>query len=321
MREETSNVLIMSISKKVPLIKAVKKALHQIEPSALVYGSDLDLTCIGYYFVDGMIPLSKINDINIADFITACKDHGIKFVIPTRDGELTFFAKHKEVLKEAGISVIVSNVETVTFCLDKYLFYKGLKSNDLPCIHTADSIDDLDERLFVVKERYGAGSSSIGFNLSKEEAIEYAKKLNHPIFQSYINGVEVSVDAYIDKNGLLKGNILRRREVVVNGESQITSTFYDEKINNIIQQFVQAFTFYGHIVLQLFIDNNNQIHIIECNTRFGGASTLSIEAGLDSFYWFFLESMGEELEQYPFRRSEKEIKMVRYPSDTFIKEE
>ena len=41
---------------------------------------------------------------------------------------------------------------------------------------------------------------------------------------------------------------------------------------------------------------------------------MSIAAGLESFYWFLLETGGADLDAYPFqRRGEK--RLVRYPAD------
>jgi carbamoyl-phosphate synthase large subunit len=74
----------------------------------------------------------------------------------------------------------------------------------------------------------------------------------------------------------------------------------------------------GHAVIQVIKDNFNNYHIIECNARFGGASTLAIASGLDSFYWFILESMGENIDKYPFLRVENEIRQIRYKKDMIL---
>ena len=45
------NVLITSISRKVPLIKAVKKAFAKLGNSGKVYGADASVDCVGRFFV------------------------------------------------------------------------------------------------------------------------------------------------------------------------------------------------------------------------------------------------------------------------------
>ena len=175
------------------------------------------------------------------------------------------------------------------------------------------------ENKLVVKERFGAGSKSIKINISRSKAESYGQNLINPIYQPYIKGYEISIDAYVTKQGIVKGLITRKRDYVVNGESQITSTFYDKSITNKLKTFVKSLNLYGHVVLQAIVDNNGTLHIIECNARFGGASTLALEVGLDSFYWNYLESYGEKLDHYHFNNQSKDenIRQIRFPMDIY----
>jgi carbamoyl-phosphate synthase large subunit len=49
----------------------------------------------------------------------------------------------------------------------------------------------------------------------------------------------------------------------------------------------------GHAVVQL-IDDGEQMHVIECNPRVGGASTLSMMVGLPTISWFLSEASGAD---------------------------
>lgn len=316
---KAGNILVTSISKKVPLLKKVKNAANKLAPAIDLIGADIDTSCIGKFFTDGFWHMPPIKDLQPEDLIEYCKTNSINAIIPTRDGELGFFAGLKPELAKNNISVFVSDKETVNYCLDKLQFYQDAKSG-LPIMETSDSIDDIKSGKYVVKERYGAGSDKIGINLNKDEAIGHSKKLNNPIYQPFIPGQEYSVDIFIDKDKNTKGVITRKRELVVNGESQITTTKTLPEVENVAREFINSKNFYGHVILQLIIDENNQIQIIECNPRFGGASTLSINSGLDSFYWFLLESNMVDISSYPFVRTKKEIKQIRFPEDIIIVE-
>ena len=59
------------------------------------------------------------------------------------------------------------------------------------------------------------------------------------------------------------------------------------------------------------------MYIIECNPRFGGASTASILVGLDVFKWSILEAMGKSLKDHPFNRLRKEVTQIRIPKDVY----
>lgn len=308
------NVLITSISKKIPLLKSVKEGISKISYSIKIIGGDFNEKCLGKYFVDEFWKMPSLNLLSIETLIQICQEKNITLIIPTRDGELTFFAKNKKKLKEVGIHVMVSNEDDVEKCIDKLKF----SQLDKLIIPSFKNIGDTNFEKYVVKEQYGAGSQSIGIKLNYEEAIEHAQKLENPIFQPYIDGYEISIDAYIDSKQTIKGIILRKREVVVSGESQITTTIENPVLEHQFYQIVKSLNLYGHIILQAIIDANNNIHVIECNPRFGGASTLALKAGLDSFYWVYLESMNVKLENYPFSKATKSITQVRFPNDLYL---
>jgi len=312
---QIKNVLITSISKKVPLIKAVKRGMSKIAPTIKVYGGDVDDNCIGKYFVSSFWKMPKLNNLSLKDLLEFCQENDISLIIPTRDGELEYFALLKEDLKSGGVDVMVSELKNITNSLDK-LAFAGL--DGIKAIPASKNIDNITADTFVVKEQYGAGAKSIGINLNKSEALIHAKELEHPIFQPFVKGYEISVDAYITREVKIKGLIMRKRDLVVSGESQISSTFFDENLEVIFKDILASLHLYGHVILQAIIDEDNEVHVIECNARFGGASTLSLQAGLDSFYWAYLESQGISLEHYPFVKTEKQIIQIRHPQDYYL---
>ena len=316
---KSNNILITSISSKIPLLESVKHAAKKINSNLEVYGGDSNKDCIGADFCDNFWVMPIIEELSIEKFISYCKENSITYIIPTRDGELKYFSKNKEKLATENIAVMVSEYETINFCLDKLKFYLDSKHTQIPIIPTSNNIEEIESQFYVVKEQFGAGSAQIGIKLNKNEAIIHATKLQNPIFQPFIEGREVSIDMYITKNENLKGIVMRNRDIVVNGESVITTTFYDNKLEKICKDFVALKSFYGHIIIQTIIDTDNNYHIIECNSRFGGASTLSIAVGLDSFYWFFLETNNVDISDYLFyNNTELKIKQIRYPKDKIL---
>ena len=70
--------------------------------------------------------------------------------------------------------------------------------------------------------------------------------------------------------------------------------------------------------MQAIISEDDSLNIIECNPRFGGASTSSIEVGLDLLRWSLLEVAGEKIENIPFSRLEREVMQIRVPSDIYL---
>jgi carbamoyl-phosphate synthase large subunit len=213
---------------------------------------------------------------------------------------------------------MVAESESIKYCLDKVLFYQQCKCLSIPAIETGSSLDGLNAECFVVKERYGAGSHQIGLKLSSDQAKLHACQLSYPIFQPFIRGREYSIDAYVNKHGQVQGVVCRSRDIIANGESQVTTTVNDTVLERLCSRYIGRLRLYGHVVLQVLVDEQGHMMVIECNARFGGASTLSIASGLDSFYWFLLESRGENLQQYPFYRSKQQLRQIRYPQDLIM---
>ena len=105
--------------------------------------------------------------------------------------------------------------------------------------------------------------------------------------------------------------------MVINGESQITTIFSDKKIEEVAIQILESLKLSGPVLLQGLISNDSEFNVLECNTRFGGGSTISIKAGLDSFFWSIIEICGENVNDVDFIKTNKNLRQVRLPVDYY----
>jgi len=310
-------VLLSSAGAKVPLLQALKTAAVRLQPDAVVIAGDSSKPVVSQYFADHFWHMPLCNESNLHAIKEGLAEYQITHIVPSRDGELMFWSEQKEALKPLGIEVLVSAEEVIRLCLDKFNF---AQVNTHPQCKVIPALLHPDEsaNLWVVKERYGAGSQNIGLKLTTQEALHHAKTMQSPLYQPFIQGTEISVDAWLDKQSQLKGHIFRYRTKVQHGESQISQTVslpqYDAQIKTLLEQLQLT----GPVVLQAIIDHQQQLHIIECNSRFGGASTLGIKAGVDSLYWSLAESMAMDLTQMPFTPSSQTITQVRYAGDLYL---
>lgn len=311
-------VLITSAAKKIPLINAVRSAALRVDENAAVIAGDSCNDALAKYIADDFWLMPKISEDSLSLIIEGCLAFQINVILPTRDGELQFWATHADTLSRVGIGVIISSLPSVNICLDKFRFsHFGLKKG-LPIIPSALSMRNFEAPSYVVKERFGAGSRSLGLNLSPSEAVTHAGKLSAPIYQPFIKGKEFSIDAWVDCNHRVIGLVPRYRTHVVNGESEVTTTFQNVIIESQAIQIIEALALSGPVVLQGILDQDDEVHFIECNARFGGASTASIVAGLDGLFWSFLEMRGEKIDEHTFKRDPRQIIQIRIPSDFHI---
>ena len=86
------NVLVTSLSRKVALVREVRKALEKFAQGSRVFGADSDTECIGRYFVDSFWRMPPLEELHMDELLDFCAKHRIQAIIPTRDDELEYFA-------------------------------------------------------------------------------------------------------------------------------------------------------------------------------------------------------------------------------------
>jgi len=312
------NVLVSSASHKAPLVRAVMDALGDLQPRAHVIAGDLDPDAPTRHVAGAFWRMPALDRDSLPTVIDECRRRGIGVILPTRDGELMFWARHAPDLARAGIAVAVSNERAVERCLDKLQFARFGRTNALPVIDAVATPDFTSAVSWVVKERFGAGAAGIGLDLSEVRARRHADTLQVPLYQPHIAGPEISVDGWLDRHGVCAGVVLRRRDRVVSGESRITTTFRDERLEQEAMHVLETLDLRGPVILQAILVDG-RMHIIECNARFGGASTAAIAVGLDTIRWSLLEAFGHA-EPPRFNRAPRDIRQVRLPADLVLPE-
>lgn len=309
-------VLVTSASKKAPLIRAMQDAARRLHPDAKVVAGDIDLNAVAANIADEFWAMPRTDDAAIEPIVAGCKERAITCVLPTRDAELPFWARHAARFHQAGIFVIVSPLDSIEICLDKLAFSAFGQEYGMPVIPSSPTIEGTTWLRHVVKERRGAGSRFVGLDLDRAQAETHARSLSAPIFQPFVRGMEISIDGWLDRAHRLKGLVLRRRDLVIGGESQVTTTFRNAPVEAEIARLLGALQLCGPVVVQALMLPDGSINVIECNPRFGGASTAGIAAGLDSLYWSLLEAHGGDAANEAFKRVPREIRLVRAPSDS-----
>jgi carbamoyl-phosphate synthase large subunit len=314
------NLLVSSSGRKSPLLSAAQDAIDRFT-GGLVWAGDLSAEAS--FFSNGaqFWQMPETVDECLTEIIDGCIERGIGYVLPTRDGELSFWSRNRSELESSGISVIVSSPSAIELLVDKLFFYERLTPMDgVNLIPTSLSSSSFDGSLLVVKERYGSGSKGIGVGLNHQDAKAFSLELNSPIFQPLISGNEISVDAWFSASGTLGGLVTRRRTLVIDGESKVTETFRSDEIEEAMYRALSALgskvPMFGPIVAQAFVSEGIDPTLIEVNARFGGASTSSLKVGLDSIYWSLCSAVsGSELD-IGFVRSDFDVRQTRLSFDS-----
>lgn len=311
------NVLMTCSSAKVPLLRALQVAAGHPDVGMGVVVGDADGGCLTAQLDVPFWKMPPVGDMG-DDYLDGLREREVRAVLPTSDRELAFHAERSEELDAAGIRVAVSSPSAIRDCLDKLRFSRRCREAGIPAIETTlaeagwSLVEGADR--YVVKERRGAGSKALHLGLASGDVDRVAADLIEPVVQPMAVGQEFSVDAYSTLDGRFVGGVARSRDLVVDGESRITTVVEDRELVDVAREVGDLFDLRGHFVVQAFRDESG-IRVVECNPRVGGASTLSFAAGLDSLRWFLLEATGRLAGRPEPPRRVGRLRLVRVSQD------
>ena len=276
--------------KKLPWIKYIKNATNKINSEIKVYISNIKSDTFLKNINSNFLTLPKVNEDNKIKILMILKKNNINIILPARDEDNIFWSKNINFFAYHKIKIMISKYKNILNCYDKFKFYNFCIKNKFKTPKTWKNFNDLDKsKKLLIKSRYGSSQDKILRNMMVKNLTNKKIPFSDPLYQEQIKGKEISVDAWIAKKNIIKGIIIRERKVIKNGEAVFTKIINNKKIEDEFVKIIKKLNLRYHINLQAIL-KNEKIYLIECNPRFGGISTFSINLGLDSFYWSFLEA-------------------------------
>lgn len=309
------NIIALSVSRKVQLIKSIKDACNA--SSRKLFCADASDESAALYFADDFVITPKINSNNLLAFLlNYCRHNDITFILPTSDHDLIFLINVREELLNNGITVLMSDSTTINNCISKFKFSEICNINNIEIPAVYSSLKDI-QYPCVAKLNVSQASKGVFFIKTNKDLESLLKKYDFSelIFQKFIDSQEYTIDSFYGENGKLICAVPRKRLRVVDGESIISETAYVPELIDLAAQLSSIFNFFGHITLQAFFDGT-KTYVIEINPRFGGASNLSFNAGLKSPQWM-LHLIDKEDDLIYADNIKYNLKMLRYSQDFF----
>jgi len=314
-----NNILITSASRKVSLVRNFKKALNG---EGKIIAADINPESPALYFADDYIIVPRSDNPDFINYICElCKKENIKLIIPTRDEELILFSKNKEIFNNLGIKVMVSDVETIEICQNKLKFIDFCNTNGFNVPKTYDGIEAINESDFPLFLKPVVGKSSA--DTFKVDSITRLNKIlskdNDFIIQEFVDCQEYTIDLFADFKGNVISAVPRQRVYVWGGESLITKTVKNEKIISETVRLAEELNLKGHNTIQCFFDGET-VKFIEINPRFGGAASISFEAGANTAEFLIKILKNEKLEP-KIGEFKDNLVSLRFVEDYFISED
>ena len=114
--------------------QSVIKALRLSSLDCRVIGVDVNAMAAGLYRSDAGYLVSRADSMEYPErIIDICKKENVAMIMIGSTPEVPVLSRHKEEIEEnSGALVLVSDLETVDICYNKYKTYQFLKENKLP---------------------------------------------------------------------------------------------------------------------------------------------------------------------------------------------
>lgn len=283
-------------------ISVIKGLRQQDEFSVRVVGTDINpkKMIAGSHFCDGFytVPLA-VNKSYIPTLLDICEKEEVDLLIPIIDIELQLIAENVETFRSRGIRVLISDLETIRICNDKYLTHKFFKESGIPTPATllpteVDDFSKLDYPVFV-KPRDGVSSINT-FKVEGEDDLKlYMQRVPNLLIQEYLEGKEYTTDVLTDiEDGRVITVVPRERLQTKAGISYKGRTCKDERLIAYGEKIAEKAGIRGPANIQCKIQGD-EIKYFEINPRFSGGLPLTIAAGVNNPFLVLKMAKGEKI--------------------------
>lgn len=284
------NILIASANAKRALIEQFRGALQALNLDGKIIAADSREDVPAARYADLFIRQPEDNAPDYQQqWLDICRDIPVDLLVPTRDAELLAMAALKPLLQAIDTQVLVSPLQALDVCLDKIHFHTFCRSHGFPVLPRLE-LPDRHVLPAFARFRVGEGSRK-AFEIRSLQA--WPEPAGDYLIQPCCRDREFSIDVLFSLAGKPLQAVVRERIEVVNGESMMTRVCHQPQLEQLALSLCSELGVIGPAVVQCFDSPQHGPQLIECNPRFGGASMVSVSAGLDSCERIVLQVMGE----------------------------
>jgi len=283
MNKKMLNVMITSAgtASAVNVIKSLRK---QNEFDINIIAIDNDPLASGLRLADKHYIVPLVSD---SKYITTILDiasfESIEIMLPIYSGEIAMIAENKKILESNNIKTLLPDSDVIKLCNDKPAmteFVRKLGINT-PKIYSNEEIRILKGDEFPLFIKPVTGSSSSGaLKIEDNAELEFHLRKNKDILvQDFIEGQEVTIDCFCNKQSEALVVAPRLRLAIKSGQSVKGKTIDNKKYFEIVKNISKKLGMVGVCNLQ-FIERGNDLFFIEINPRYAaGGLMLTVESG------------------------------------------
>lgn len=237
--------------------------------------------------------------------LSICKEYRVDAIISLNDLELPILAEGKTSFDEIGVRVIVSDLNVIDICFDKYKTAKWIESLGLNTPKTYINLSEAKEEIkngnvgfpLILKPRWGSGSIEVETVTDMEELdIYYALLLKrikktilatasigeeYIVIQENLTGNEYGLDVMNDLDGNYVAVSVKQKLAMRSGETDKAVTVDDVVLREIGKKVGESLGHVANLDMDIMQRSNGDYCVLELNPRFGGGFPFSYEAGVN----------------------------------------
>lgn len=325
-----ANVLITGVGSILGqgIIKSLKLSnIQNTSPITYrIFAADMSQQAAGIYRCDRSFLIPSPTEKEYGDqVIKICKENRIDAIFVGTDEEITILADLKDQIeKESGAIVITNPKSVIRIASDKWLTYKQLVKNNIPCARSVlpEDSDELVREFgfpIVAKPRQGHGSLHFYIvhnngELRRTVSVMEACGLE-PILQECLGGTdnEFTSGITIDSTGSVMSSIAMRK-TIKNGQTYKAFIDNFDSIRTSSEKAAVKIGARGPVNVQAK-EVNGETRVFEINARFSATCPLRAVAGInepDIVFRNFV--LGEKIRADSYQR----LMCMRYWNEVYV---
>ena len=296
------SVLISSAGRRVALLRLCRKNLEELGIGGQVIAIDMSDLSSAFHSADRAFSVPPCSSLDfVASVLRLAREHSIGLIIPTIDPELPVYSRHRNEFSKQGITVLISQPETVGITSDKVSTQRWLQEHGFPTVRQSFFEEVLGEPQnwefpLIVKPRAGSASRGVSRVDTPEQLVFLASQSDEKdlIVQAPAPGWEYTVDVLVNRSGHCVCAVPRKRLEVRAGEVSKGMTVRHPMVEGLAKNIAEALPgSYGPMNIQIFHDaDSGTLNVVEINPRFGGGYPLTEAAGGLYIRWVLEELLG-----------------------------
>ena len=297
------NILFTCVGRRTYLLKYFRENLCEDD---IIIATDMQLSAPALQVADVKIQVPAVyatDYINIT--LDICRKHHVDALISLNDLELPILAENKAKFEAEGVTVVVSSLEVIDICFDKYKTAQWVESIGLKSPKTYVRLVDVKNAIadgeiafpLFMKPRWGSGSIGLETIEDMEELEIYyhilMKKIKKSILaiasvgeeyimiQEKLTGDEYGLDVMNDLEGNNVAVSVKQKLAMRAGETDKALTVDMPEVYKIGEIIGRNLKHIGNLDVDIMQRANGDYCVLELNPRFGGGFPFSYEAGVN----------------------------------------